>query len=119
MVAPSSADIEMPPTLAARAWPLAADCDVDALTRRVTAMVERLAPGFAETVTHSDVVEPADGEPFSPRRLLAPAAERIETPVAGLFLCGIDAEPAHATSGRAARLAAARALAQFRKAAAP
>ena len=43
-------------------------------------------------------------------RLLASWSARSETPVAGLFLCGMDAEPADSVSGRAGRIAAKRAL---------
>ncbi len=75
-------------------------------------MIERHAAGFAGAITNTDVLEPPDGEPFAVMRLLAGAAERIETPVRGLLLCGIDAEPVHALSGRAARQAAGMAVAR-------
>jgi phytoene dehydrogenase-like protein len=42
--------------------------------------------------------------------LLAPAGTRLATPLDGLFLCGDDAEPVAAVSGRAARIAAGFAL---------
>jgi phytoene dehydrogenase-like protein len=44
-------------------------------------------------------------------QLLTPARERIATPIEGLFLCGGEAEPVEALSGRAGRLAAALATA--------
>ncbi len=52
---------------------------------------------------------------LSPRRaglarLLMPAGARILTGMAGLYLCGDDAEPVSALSGRAARIAASFAL---------
>ncbi|MEJ0026634.1 MAG: NAD(P)/FAD-dependent oxidoreductase [Rhizomicrobium sp.] len=99
-------------TLTVRAWPVAPSYDRNALVRTVTAMIERHAAGFAQAITNTDVLEPPDGEPFAVARLFAGAAERIETPVRGLLLCGIDAEPAHALSGRAARQAAGMAVAR-------
>ncbi len=75
-------------------------------------MIERHASGFAQAVMNCDVQAPPDGEPFTLARLQAGAAERIETPVRGLLLCGIDAEPVHALSGRAARQAAGMAVAR-------
>jgi phytoene dehydrogenase-like protein len=44
-------------------------------------------------------------------RLLQPAGHRITTPVENLLLCGPDAEPVSDLAGRAARLAARRAVA--------
>jgi len=102
--------------LSVRAWPVASSYDRNALVRTVTAMIERHASGFAKAVSNCDVLEPPDGEPFSLARLSAGAAQRIETSVGGLLLCGIDAEPVHALSGRAARQAAALAVARHRKA---
>lgn len=109
------APVEEPPALTVRAWPVPAAFDRDALRAAVTAAVERLAPGFAATVGSCEVLEPPDGEPFSVPRLAAAASARSAMPVPGLLLCGIDAEPVHAASGRAARLAAASAIAQHRK----
>lgn len=105
-----------PRTLAVRAWPVASSYDRNALVRTVTAMIERHASGFTQAITNTDVLEPPDGEPFAVARLVASAAERIETTVGGLLLCGIDAEPAHALSGRAARQAAAIAIARHKRA---
>lgn len=101
-------------TLVARVWPVAASYDRDGLVRTITAMIERHVPGFAATVTNTDVVEPQITVPATVDRLLAGAAARIETPVAGLLLCGADAEPANAISGRAARQAVRLALARHR-----
>jgi len=108
--------LDGPRTLTVRAWPVAPSYDRNALVRTVTAMIERHATGFTQAITNTDVLEPPDGEPFSVARLLAGAAARIETKVGGLFLCGIDAEPVHALSGRAARQAAALAIARYRRA---
>ncbi len=105
-----------PLTLTVRAWPVAASYDRNDLVRTVGAMIERHAPGFLQTVNGCDVLEPPEGEAFSVARLLAGAAQRIETSVPGLLLCGPDAEPVHAISGRAARQAAGLAIALHRKA---
>ena len=110
------AETGAPRLLAVRAWPVASSYDRNALVRTVTAMIERHASGFTQAITNTDVLEPPDGEPFSLARLSAGAAQRIETSVGGLLLCGIDAEPVHALSGRAARQAAALAVARHRKA---
>ncbi|MEI9988903.1 MAG: hypothetical protein WDM86_02590 [Rhizomicrobium sp.] len=106
-------------TLTVRAWPVAPSYDRNALVRTVTAMIERHATGFAQAITNTDVLEPPQGEPFAVARLLAGAAARIETPVRGLLLCGIDAEPVHALSGRAARQAARIAVARHKRVGAP
>ena len=49
----------------------------------------------------------------SVKRLLAPYATRIRTPLKGLYLCGSDAEPVDVISGRAGRLAASIARAEL------
>ena len=94
-----------------RAWPLPAEFDRAALSATVTAMLERHIPGFAAASCDVLALEP---QAPSVERLLAGAAERIETQVRGLYLCGGEAEPADATSGRAARLAARAAFASHR-----
>jgi phytoene dehydrogenase-like protein len=76
----------------------------------VIAQLERFAPQVTSRVVATerhvrDVLAP---------RLLEPSAARIATPVKGLLLCGGDAEPMDAVSGRAARLAAAAALREKR-----
>jgi len=100
-----------------RAWPVPpeAQSNRDNLIRVVAATLERLAPGFSDRIVSCDVLAPQERDPSSLARLTAGAAERIETGVPGLFLCGMAAEPAHATSCRAARQAARMALA-WRKA---
>ena len=107
---------DAPRTLTVRAWPVAPSYDRNDLVRTVAAMIERHATGFTQAITNTDVLEPPDGEPFSAARLFAGAADRIETKVGGLLLCGIDAEPVHALSGRAARQAAALAVARHKRA---
>lgn len=91
-----------------RAWPVPlANFDKSTLAAAVTALLERSVPGFA--AASCDVLTPHAATP-SIDRLLAGAVTRTGTPLAGLFLCGTDAEPADAISGRAARLAVHAAL---------
>jgi phytoene dehydrogenase-like protein len=104
--------------LTVRAWPVLATEPETALIARVTAQIERYAPGFSAVVAHADVMPPGAG-PSSASHMLAPAGTRIATPVRGLYLCGADAEPASGLSLRAARQAAEFAIAQHRKARVP
>jgi phytoene dehydrogenase-like protein len=96
------------------------------LIKRVTAALERYAPGLNDRIVSVTAETPQDlalrfgGTPCglqSPHtRLLQSYTARIATPVAGLFLCGGGAEPADAISGRAGRIAASFALEEIRKA---
>jgi hypothetical protein len=64
-----------------------------------------------------EILSPDDvdaGHPVTVPHMLSNSEQRIEAPVAGLFLCGADAEPVPAISGRAARIAGALALAKPR-----
>jgi phytoene dehydrogenase-like protein len=106
-------------TLVARAWPCPPVYDRAALVQAVTIAIERHAPGFAATVLTCDVIEPQLTVPATVARLLEGSASRIATPIAGLFLCGEDAEPANAISGRAARQAVRLAIAHLREERAP
>ena len=83
------------------------------LKARVVASIERLAPGFSRDISDVVILDPNDAKagPLSVSHMLSTAIRRIETPIAGLFLCGADAEPVPAVSGRAARIAVALALA--------
>lgn len=68
----------------------------------VTAQLERAAPQLKSRIVGTerrtrDLLVP---------RLMESASDRITTPIAGLILCGRDAEPMPAISGRAGRLAA-------------
>ena len=100
--------------LCVRVWPvpLGEGFDPGALARSVPAMIERHVPGFA--VASCDVAQPRAAAP-SVERLLCGADQRIETPIRGLLLCGGDAEPTDALSGRAARQAARRAVSLHRE----
>jgi len=113
---PDAAAVDMASRLqlTVRVWPVTPDTDEKALTARVTAQIEKQAPGFAAIVASSTVI-PAPCEPATPARLTASARERIATPVRGLYLCGPDAEPACGLAIRAARQAAAFAVAQHKR----
>jgi len=76
------------------------------LVERVTAALERHAPHLRERIVGLDLRLPRKAEPFSAVRLASSYADRVSTPVEGLFLCGVCAEPMNAVSGRAGRLAA-------------
>lgn len=84
------------------------------LAAKVVSLLNRRFKRLADLVTAIAVYTPefyarrcgpAD-ERSDAGRLLADWRMRVETPVAGLFLCGTDAEPAACVSGRAARIAA-------------
>ena len=110
--APSTEQLASRLLLSVRVWPVPiAAFDKDVLLRTVTAMLERHIPGFA--AASCDILAPSAAAP-SVARLLAGADDRIRTPVPGLLMCGDDAEPADAISGRAARQAARLALARHR-----
>lgn len=81
---------------------------------RVVTSIERLVPGISHDISDIEISCPDPMEApllLTVTHMLTTAMQRIETPVAGLFLCGADAEPVPAVSGRAARIAVASALA--------
>ena len=73
----------------------------------VIAQLERFTPLLRSRIVGSESVT----RDAARSQLLKPARERIATPIEGLFLCGGEAEPVEALSGRAGRLAAALATA--------
>jgi phytoene dehydrogenase-like protein len=73
----------------------------------VTQQLERFAPLLRGRIVASDIVT----RDVPRNQLLDPASARVATPIEGLFLCGGDAEPVEALSGRAGRLAAGSAMA--------
>lgn len=73
----------------------------------VIAQLERFAPLLRGRIVGSDILT----RDLPRSRLVEPAQARIATPIEGLFLCGGDAEPVEALSGRAGRLAAEQATA--------
>ena len=66
----------------------------------------RNIPGLARAVTGVSFTPPRRRPRPGLAQLLAPALSRAATRVPGLYLCGEDAEPLPAVSGRAGRLAA-------------
>ena len=97
----------------------------DVLQKRVLSMLEVYAPGLSDRIVASAVLTPEDfrvrygaahGRSNLLERLLQPYETRIRTPVEGFYLCGADAEPADAISGRSGRIAAMIALAETRDA---
>ncbi|MEI9930955.1 MAG: NAD(P)/FAD-dependent oxidoreductase [Rhizomicrobium sp.] len=76
------------------------------LFEKVVTALERHTPHLREGLLAIDARMPVEEEPESGTRLMTAYAERINTPIEGLFLCGASAEPMNAISGRAGRLAA-------------
>jgi len=84
------------------------------LAARIVGVMERLAPGLSRAISNIEILSPEDiddGYPVTVPHILSNTVQRVETPIAGLFLCGADAEPVPAISGRAARFAASLAIA--------
>ena len=98
------------------------------LKKRVLSLLENYAPGLKDRITSGFVITPDD---FHDRygvdtshtnfleRLLASYRERVRTPIKGLYLCGVDAEPVNAITGRAGRAAASLALQELDEGGAP
>jgi phytoene dehydrogenase-like protein len=91
----------------------------ESLAARVIAALDNVLPGFSRLVVAMEMLTPDEslrrfghngGHERILERLLADWRARIATPIAGLFLCGRDAEPVPAVSARAARIAVALAL---------
>jgi phytoene dehydrogenase-like protein len=84
------------------------------LTARTVAALDRFAPGLVPRVIETHAFTPAhyltEDEPATPARILAGWRERMSTAIPGLILCGADAEPVAAASGRAGRIAATQVL---------
>ncbi len=83
------------------------------LAARVVNILDRHFPGLSQKILAAEILAPDELPPSgraSATRMLSRWSERTETPIAGLMLCGASAEPIAAVSGRAARLAVAKAL---------
>jgi phytoene dehydrogenase-like protein len=83
------------------------------LAAKVVAMLDRIVPNLSRDLSRIEVLTPDDvaaDAGTGATRMLMSAADRIQTPISGLFLCGADAEPISAISGRAARIAAGLAI---------
>jgi phytoene dehydrogenase-like protein len=76
------------------------------LAVRVVAALEPHAAHLRERIVGLDLRRPAETGEVCGRCLLSSYAQRIGTPIDGLFLCGGDAEPMDGISGRAGRIAA-------------
>ncbi|MGD0192094.1 MAG: NAD(P)/FAD-dependent oxidoreductase [Rhizomicrobium sp.] len=84
----------------------------------VLATLNKRIPGLLDRTTGIDVLTPdvlavRYGTAFGrvdAARLLSGWPSRIRTPIDGLFLCGAEAEPVPAVSGRAGRIAASLAI---------
>ena len=93
--------------------------NVHPLEEQILSTLEVYAPGLGDRIMGGLVITPDD---FCSRyrvdyshvnfyeRLLQSYGERVRTPIEGLYLCGIDAEPVNAITGRAGRVAALLAL---------
>jgi phytoene dehydrogenase-like protein len=109
----------VPPEWDAARW----DGERDAFADRVLACVDELAPGFAASVVHREVLAPPDLErifgltggnifhgAMSLDRLLflrpMPDWSRYRTPIAGLWLCGAGTHPGGGVMGACGRNAA-------------
>jgi len=77
------------------------------LVQQVMRDLEHRAPGLAGIVRGFGFVPPAPADALCLADLAAPWKNRILTPVRGLYLCGVAAEPVPCVSGRAGRIAAA------------
>ncbi|HXM00362.1 MAG TPA: NAD(P)/FAD-dependent oxidoreductase [Rhizomicrobium sp.] len=127
-VVPSAADPALAPpgqhivSALVRPVPVATPADWAAmkapLVAKVVAALEPHAGGLARHIVAAQVLTPADiaqrygrdDEAGSADRVLSGWNARVTTPIDGLFLCGAEAEPVGAISGRAGRIAAALAL---------
>lgn len=77
--------------------------------------LERYAPSLRDSIVAHAFIPPASGgDRFEASHIVADWRTRIATPIDGLFLCGIAAEPVPAVAGRAARIAASMAAAYLR-----
>lgn len=80
---------------------------------RVVAALEKRMPGVSREISNIEISSPdiADiNHAVTAASMLASLADRIGTPIEGLFLCGADAEVIPSISGRAARIAASFAM---------
>ena len=77
------------------------------LAARAVQALTRQVPGAAALISGIRFMPGSPGGRASLEQLLAPSATRIKTKIAGLYVCGADAEPLASLSGRAARLATA------------
>lgn len=91
------------------------------LEKKILSALEGYAPGLSDRTISRLIITPDDfraryGTSYSDvnfyERLLRSYGESVRTPIKGLYLCGLDAEPVTAMTGRAGRVAALLALAE-------
>ena len=75
------------------------------LAARAVQALSRQMPGAARLVTDVRFASFRAQPRATLAQLLAPSIARVKTMIAGLYLCGADAEPLASLSGRAARIA--------------
>ena len=76
------------------------------LAEYVIVAISRYIGKFANSIASMKILTPDELLSASSFHLFAAPRDLIATPIGGLFLCGADAEPMDAVSGRAARIAA-------------
>ena len=77
------------------------------LAESVVSRLERYAPGLRDSIVAHVFIPPSLGcDRLEVSHIISEWRTRIATPIGGLFLCGVAAEPVPALSGRAARIAA-------------
>lgn len=115
-VVPSAFDAAMAPvgqhvvSILARPLPVQHGRREDLLSK-IVATLDRFASGLSRHIVHSELLDPEDnvdrgGARGESGRLLQSWDLRVRTSIPGLMLCGTDAEPVGALSGRAGRIAA-------------
>ncbi|MBI3677145.1 MAG: NAD(P)/FAD-dependent oxidoreductase [Proteobacteria bacterium] len=87
------------------------------LLSKIVATLDRFAFGLSKHIVHKELLTPENiaeryGSPSGPGHVLRSWDLRVRTSIPGLMLCGADAEPIGAVSGRVGRVAAAFALAE-------
>lgn len=123
MILPSAIDPSLAPagrhivSILVRPLPLAPDGGWPRrkaeLAARVVGVLDRHFPGLSRNILAAEILTPDELSPSrraDVERMLSRWGERTKTPIAGLMLCGAGSEPVAAASGRAARLAVAKAL---------
>ena len=107
------------PGVGAAIWPHVAPpfCDrpyeisVVCAPNSIWSITDRFAFGLSKHIVHKELLTPENvaeryGPPSGPGHMLRSWDLRVRTSIPGLMLCGADAEPVGAASGRAGRVAA-------------
>jgi phytoene dehydrogenase-like protein len=97
------------------------EANMSILETQILSELEIYAPGLKDRVIEAKIITPDDirarhgrdwSSPNFYERLLRSYGDSVRTPIKGLYLCGLDAEPTNAVTGRAGRVAALLALAE-------